>query len=64
MTLHQAEDFVLQVKDKTGRYPMIYGSNLICEGGGQLRAQNSQALPSLVCTLPRQAHWHSCEYLG
>ncbi len=34
MTLHQAEEFVLQVKDKTGRYPMIYGSNLISEGVG------------------------------
>lgn len=35
MTLHQAEDFVLRVKDKTGRNPLLYGGNLIREGVGQ-----------------------------
>ncbi len=31
MTLEQAEDFVLLVRNKTGRYPMIYGGSLLRE---------------------------------
>ncbi|MEM5432175.1 glycoside hydrolase family 25 protein [Cupriavidus oxalaticus] len=29
MTLDQAHDFVTRVKDKTGRWPMIYGGNML-----------------------------------
>lgn len=31
MTLEQAEDFVLLIRNKTGRYPMIYGGSLLRE---------------------------------
>ncbi|MGN5477300.1 glycoside hydrolase family 25 protein [Cupriavidus basilensis] len=64
MTLEQAQAFVVGVKDKTGRWPMIYGGNMLRDAAGTWCGPHSQELPALVCPVSKSACWHPDGHLA